>query len=256
MFACLNTIAGIFSVGLPKLGLESLHNIPSSLMPTNLFASWAGFLSHMSSYWDKTSEYISHFDFGETVKAFIALFIVIDILGSIPIILDLRQKGRNVNALKATLISYALMLIFLFVGEGMLRLFNVDIASFAVAGAFVIFLMSLEMILDVELFKNQGPIKEATLIPLVFPLLAGAAAFTTLLTLRSQIAGINIIVAVTLNMIWVYFVVSMTEFVEKFIGKGGIYILRKFFGIILLAISVSMFSSNLSSLIENLHTPH
>ena len=113
-----------------------------------------------------------------------------------------------------------------------------DIESFAVAGAFVIFLLSLEMILDIEIFKNQGPIKEATLVPLVFPLLAGAGSFTTLLSLRAEYASVNIIVALILNMLWVYFVVRMTRKVERVLGKGGIYLIRKFFGIILLAISV------------------
>ena len=123
------------------------------------------------------------FNFQEFLSAFIVLFAVIDIIGSIPIILDLKQKGRSVNSMKATLIAFALLLGFFYAGDMMLRLFQVDIASFAVAGAFVIFMMSLEMILDVEIFKNTGPIKEATLVPLVFPLLAGAGAFTTLLVL-------------------------------------------------------------------------
>ena len=113
------------------------------------------------------------------------------------------------------------------------------------------FLMSLEMILDIEIFKNQGPIKEATLVPLVFPLLAGAGAFTTLLSLRAEYASINIIIALVLNMIWVYFVVSMTGRVERFLGKGGIYIIRKFFGIILLAISVRLFMANISLLLDS-----
>ena len=129
------------------------------------------------------------FDFQEFLSAFIVLFAVIDIIGSIPIILNLKQKGRNVNANKATGISFALLIGFFYAGDMMLKLFQVDIASFAVAGAFVIFLMSLEMILDIEIFKNQGPIKEATLVPLVFPLLAGAGAFTTLLSLRSEYAS-------------------------------------------------------------------
>ena len=133
----------------------------------------------------------------------------------------------------------------------MLKLFHVDIESFAVAGAFVIFLMSLEMILDIEIFKNQGPIKEATLVPLVFPLLAGAGAFTTLLSLRAEYASINIIIALVLNMIWVY--VSMTGRLERFLGKGGIYIIRKFFGIILLAISVRLFMANISLLLDSFH---
>ena len=119
-----------------------------------------------------------------------------------------------------------------------------------VAGAFVIFLMSLEMILDIEIFKNQGPIKEATLVPLVFPLLAGAGAFTTLLSLRSEYAPVNIVVALILNMVWVYVVLKLTDRIERFLGKGGIYVIRKFFGIILLAISARLFTANLTLLIE------
>ena len=190
-------------------------------------------------------------NFQELISAFIVLFAVIDIIGAVPIILDLKQKGRAVNAVQATLIAAALLLGFFFAGDMMLKLFQVDIASFAVAGAFVIFLMSLEMILDIEIFKNQGPIKEATLVPLVFPLLAGAGAFTTLLSLRAEYASINIIIALVLNMIWVYFVVSMTGRVERFLGKGGIYIIRKFFGIILLAISVRLFMANISLLLDS-----
>ena len=131
------------------------------------------------------------FDLQQFLSAFIVLFAVIDIIGSIPIILDLKQKGRPVNAIKATLIAFALLLGFFYAGDMMLKLFQVDIASFAVAGAFVIFLMSLEMILDIEIFKNTGPIKEATLVPLVFPLLAGAGAFTTLLSLRAEYAPVR-----------------------------------------------------------------
>ena len=138
------------------------------------------------------TDFFSAFNFQELISAFIVLFAVIDIIGAIPIILTLKQNGRSVNATKATSISFVLLIGFFYVGDMMLRLFQVDIASFAIAGAFVIFLMSLEMILDVEIFKNQGPIKEATLVPLVFPLLAGAGAFTTLLSLRSEYASINI----------------------------------------------------------------
>ena len=190
------------------------------------------------------------FDFQQFLSAFIVLFAVIDIIGSIPIILDLKQKGRPVNAMKATLIAFALLLGFFYAGDMMLRLFQVDIASFAVAGAFVIFMMSLEMILDIEIFKNTGPIKEATLVPLVFPLLAGAGAFTTLLSLRAEYAPINIILALVLNMVWVFIVLKLTDVIERFLGKGGIYVIRKFFGIILLAISARLFTANLTSLIE------
>jgi multiple antibiotic resistance protein len=184
------------------------------------------------------------FNWQQMVSAFIVLFAVIDIIGSIPIIINLKEKGKDVNATKATVISFALLIGFFYAGDMMLKLFHVDIESFAVAGAFVIF---------IEIFKNQGPIKEATLVPLVFPLLAGAGAFTTLLSLRAEYASVNIIIALILNMLWVYFVVSMTGRVERFLGKGGIYIIRKFFGIILLAISVRLFTANITLLIEALH---
>ena len=194
----------------------------------------------------------TNFNFQQILSAFIVLFAVIDIIGAIPIIIDLKDKGKDVNALKATLISFLLLLGFFYAGDILLRLFHVDIESFAVAGAFVIFLLSLEMILDIEIFKNQGPIKESTLVPLVFPLLAGAGSFTTLLSLRAEYASVNIIVALVLNMLWVYFVVRMTRKVEKVLGKGGIYLIRKFFGIILLAISVKLFMSNITLLMEQI----
>lgn len=194
----------------------------------------------------------TNFNFQQILSAFIVLFAVIDIIGAIPIIIDLKDKGKDVNALKATLISFLLLLGLFYAGDILLRLFHVDIESFAVAGAFVIFLLSLEMILDIEIFKNQGPIKEATLVPLVFPLLAGAGSFTTLLSLRAEYASVNIIVALVLNMLWVYFVVRMTRKVEKVLGKGGIYLIRKFFGIILLAISVKLFMSNITLLMEQI----
>ena len=194
----------------------------------------------------------TNFNFQQILSAFIVLFAVIDIFGAIPIIIDLKDKGKDVNALKATLISFLLLLGFFYAGDILLRLFHVDIESFAVAGAFVIFLLSLEMILDIEIFKNQGPIKEATLVPLVFPLLAGAGSFTTLLSLRAEYASVNIIVALILNMLWVYFVGRMTRKVERVLGKGGIYLIRKFFGIILLAISVKLFMSNITLLMEQI----
>lgn len=190
------------------------------------------------------------FDFQELLSAFIVLFAVLDIIGAIPIILDLKQKGRSVNALKATLIALVLLLGFFFAGDMMLKLFQVDIASFAVAGSVVLFLMALEMILDIEIFKNTGPIQEATLVPLVFPLLAGAGSFTTLLSLRAEYASINIILALLLNMGWVYVVLKMTDRIERILGKGGIYVVRKFFGIILLAIAARLFTANATSLIE------
>ena len=194
----------------------------------------------------------TNFNFQQILSAFIVLFAVIDIIGAIPIIIDLKDKGKDVNALKATLISFLLLLGFFYAGDILLRLFHVDIESFAVAGGFVVFLLCLERIVDIEIFKNQGPIKEATLVPLVFPLLAGAGSFTTLLSLRAEYASVNIIVALVLNMLWVYFVVRMTRKVEKVLGKGGIYLIRKFFGFILLAISVKLFMSNITLLMEQI----
>ncbi|MCH4156362.1 MAG: MarC family protein [Muribaculaceae bacterium] len=188
------------------------------------------------------------FSFLELASAFIALFAVIDIIGSIPIILALKDKGKKVNAMKATLLSFSLMFGFYYAGSLMLKLFNVDINSFAVAGSIILFLMSLEMILDIEIFKDLGPIKEATLVPLVFPLIAGAGAFTTLLSLKAQYADINIIIALVLNMIWVYIVIRLTDKIQRILGKGGIYIVRKFFGIILLAIAVKLFTANFAYL--------
>lgn len=191
----------------------------------------------------------SDFNIQELTSAFIVLFAVIDIIGSIPIIINLKERGQTVNAMKATLISFFLLIGFFYAGDMMLRLFHVDIESFAVAGAIVIFLMALEMLLDVEIFKNQGPIKEATLVPLVFPLLAGAGSFTTLLSLRAEYASINIIIALILNMVFVYVVLRMTDRVEKLLGRGGIYVIRKFFGVILTAIAVKLFMSNITKMV-------
>ncbi|MDR2860162.1 MAG: MarC family protein, partial [Mediterranea sp.] len=185
------------------------------------------------------------FNCQELLSAFIVLFAVIDIIGAIPVIVGLKGKGKEVNAAKATILSFLLLIAFFFAGDMMLRLFRVDIQSFAVAGAFIIFLIALEMLLDVEIFKNQGPIKEVTLVPLVFPLVAGAGSFTTLLSLRAEYAAINIVIALILNMLWVYLVIKMTDRIERFLGKGGVYLLRKFFGIILLAISVKLFATNI-----------
>lgn len=195
-------------------------------------------------------EYLfSRLDLQQIASAFVVLFAVLDVFGSTPVIIDLKQKGRPVNALKATLISAALLVGFFFAGDAMLRLFSVDIESFAVAGSLVIFLMALEMILDIEIFKNIGPIKEATLVPVVFPLLAGAGSFTTLLSLRAEYATPNILVALGINMLIVYCVLRATERVERILSRSAIYLMRKFFGIILLAIAVRLFTANISALL-------
>ena len=195
---------------------------------------------------------LSRLNWQQMLSAFIVLFAVIDVLGSTPIFINLKEKGRPVNATKATLISTGLMVAFYFAGDVILKLFSVDIESFAVAGSIVIFLMALEMILDIEIFKNMGPIKEATLIPVVFPLLAGPGSFTTLLSLRAEYATPNIMIGLMINMIFVFIVLKATERVQEIISKSTIYLMRKFFGIILLAIAVRLFTSNLQSLLSHL----
>lgn len=190
------------------------------------------------------------FSLREIASAFVVLFAVIDITGSIPIILDLKNKQRKFNALLAALISMGLIFAFLFVGEAILGLFNVDIQSFAVAGSLVIFMLAIEMIFGIEIFKNDGPADAATIVPLVFPLIAGAGTLTTVLSLRAEYHMLNIAIAVVLNMLIVYFVLKRVDLAERILGKGGIYILRKFFGIILMAISVKLFASNITILLQ------
>ncbi|MGN0186206.1 MAG: MarC family protein [Paludibacteraceae bacterium] len=198
---------------------------------------------------DNFLNFFGEFDLMQIASAFIVLFAIIDILGSIPIILNLKRQGVDVKPLQTSSVSLAIMLLFLFAGDWILQLFNVDIRSFAVAGALIIFLMALEMVLDVVIFKNTGPSGSAAIVPLAFPLVAGPGAFTALLSLRAEYATINIVIALCLNLLWVYVVLRLTSKIEKVLGEGGIYILRKFFGIILLAIAVKLFVENLDFLI-------
>lgn len=194
---------------------------------------------------------LSRLDGQQIASTFLVLFAVIDVLGSSPIFISLKAKGRPINAMKATLISGALLVGFFYAGDAVLRLFSVDIQSFAVAGALVIFIMALEMLLDVEIFKYSGPLKEATLIPVVFPLIAGAGAFTTLLSLRAEYAQVNILIGLALNLVLVYIVIRAADKIERVVSKTFIYILRKFFGVILLAISIRLFTQNLLPLIHS-----
>lgn len=188
------------------------------------------------------------FSFIQITSATMVLFAIIDILGAIPIILNIKKKASVIHPFRASAIALAILVVFLFTGEGILKLFGVDIQSFAVAGALVIFIFAVEMLLDIELFRNKGPEGSSSIIPLAFPLVAGPGSFTTLLSLRAEYAVENILVALVLNIVFVYFVVRSTSKIERLIGEGGIYVLRKFFGIILLAISVKLFTSNLSYL--------
>jgi len=188
------------------------------------------------------------FNFKNLVSAFIVLFAIIDVTGSLPIFIDLKNKNRTFSPLKASFFSFIIMLAFFFAGKGILSLFNVDDSSFAVAGSIVIFVIACEMTFGWELFKIDNPSGSATIIPVIFPLLAGPGAFTTLIALKTEFSSVVIIAALSINMIIVYFVLRNVVRIEKIIGSGGIFVLRKFFGIILLAISAKLFAENITSL--------
>ena len=200
-------------------------------------------------------DFFSAFNTVEFLSAFIVLFAVIDPIGIMPIVLSIRDKGKIIDPGKAVFYAFSLMLIFFFVGNWILNLFGVDINSFAVAGALIIFLMAIEMVLDIEIFKDSSiAANNATMVPLVFPLLAGAGSFTTLLSLKAEYAGINILIALLANAVVVFIMLSATAHLQRLLGKGGIYFTRKFFGIILLAISVKLFTSNLLHFINTMST--
>ena len=179
----------------------------------------------------------------DIVSVFMVLFAVIDITGSIPYILELKRKSGEIEAGKATLVAYVILLLFLFIGEPFLSLFGVDINSFAIAGSFIIFLLAMEMILGIEIFKQDAHAGGA-IFPIAFPLIAGAGSITTILSLKAEYETINIIIALGLNMIVVYLVLRLTFVFERVLGHGGLQILRKVFGVILLSIAIKLFLSN------------
>ncbi len=191
-----------------------------------------------------------NFSLKEIFSAFIVMFAVIDILGSVPIIIGMKEKKKSFSPINAAIISFGILVAFLFVGQAMLGLFGVDISSFAVAGALVLLVLAIEMIFGIQIFKDDGPTDSATIVPIVFPLIAGAASFTTLLSLRAEYAVENIIVSLFINILFVYLVLNNLDLISKKIGKGGIYVMRKFFGIILLAIAVKLIVSNLHTLLS------
>lgn len=195
----------------------------------------------------------SNFILQQFISAFFVLFAIIDITGSLPIIINLKKRGKKIHPMRATIISFIMFLIFFYVGEAFLNLFHVDISSFAIAGSLIIFIIAMEMILDIEIFKdNVEASKDATFVPIVFPLIAGAGALTTLLSIRSQYNDINILLAVFCNMIIVFLVLKLAKKIERLLGPGILYMLQKFFGIILLAISVRLFTTNIVIQIENI----
>ncbi len=186
----------------------------------------------------------------EILSAFVVLFAVIDITGLLPVIIDFQSKGLKISASKAAIFSLLTFIVFLFAGEALLQLFQVDISSFAIAGSFVLFVMAIEMVLGVEIFRNDGPEGTTTLVPIVFPLIAGAGSFTTLLSLRALYSLPDVIIALLLNIIIVYLAIRFSVVIERVLGKAFVYVLRKFFGVILLAMSVRMFVSNFAKLMD------
>lgn len=189
------------------------------------------------------------FNYNDALSAFLILFAVIDIFGSIPIIVSLRRKVGHVQSEKATIVAGIIMIVFLFIGEQILQLLGVDIESFAIAGSLVIFFLALEMILGITLYKEETP-NTASIVPIAFPLIAGAGTMTSLVSIRAEFEMINILIAIVANMIVVYVVLKNTERLERILGTGGLSILRKVFGIILLAIAVKLFFTNLIPLLN------
>ena len=185
------------------------------------------------------------FNFSEILSTTMVLFAIIDILGSIPVIIELRKKAGHIESEKASIVAMVLMIVFLFAGKTLLAVIGVDVASFAIAGSFVIFAIAMEMVLGLTIFKDDANDSATTsIVPLAFPLIAGAGTMTTLLSLKTEYATQNIIVGIILNMLFVYFVLKNTVRLEKMFGKTGLNILRKAFGIILLAIAIKLFRTN------------
>jgi len=185
------------------------------------------------------------FNFKEILSVSLILFSVIDILGSIPIIIDMRKKSGKIESEKATIAAGVIMVAFLYYGESILRLFGLDVESFAVAGAIIIFLIGMEMILGIHLFKSDPETKTTSIVPLAFPIIAGAGTMTTIITLRAEFRQANILVGIFLNLLLIYIVLKTSAWIERKLGKSGADILRKAFGIILLAIAVKIIKTNL-----------
>ncbi len=198
-------------------------------------------------------EFIKTFNITQFTGAFIVLFAIIDIIGTLPIVMNLQRNGRIVSAPRASIISFVLFVGFMYMGEAFLGLFSLDLSSFAVAGSIIIFVIAMEMVLDLEIFRsNNATGNDATFTPVVFPLIAGAGSFTTLLSIRSQYSDFNILLAVLANVIIVYFALKSSKKLEKILSPGVICIFQKAFGIILLSISVKLFTSNLTMIVGSI----
>lgn len=198
-------------------------------------------------------ELFEQFNLTQFTGAFVVLFAIIDIIGTVPIVINLQHSGRQVSPIRASVISLILFIGFLYVGDAFLSLFSLDVSSFAVAGSIIVFIIAMEMILDVEIFHQNNIVgNDATFTPVVFPLIAGAGSFTTLLSIRSQYNDFNIILAIIANVIVIYAGLKMSGKLEKVLSPGVICIFQKVFGIILLSLAVKLFTSNITVLIASM----
>lgn len=179
------------------------------------------------------------------------LFAIIDIVGSIPILISLKQKVGGINELKATLVSGALMVLFLYAGEAFLSILGLDVRSFAVGGSIVIFILGLEMVLGLEFFKSEKDVKASTVVPIAFPLIAGSGTLTTVMSLKANYGQTTLLVAILINLVIVFIVLKSLGYIAKLLGTAGLIAVRKFFGVILLAIAVKIFATNAPGLISN-----
>jgi multiple antibiotic resistance protein len=195
-------------------------------------------------------EILHQVSFVEIISVFIVMYAIIDITGSIPIFISMEDSGKHIKPLQATSVALGLFLVFFFTGEAILNLFGIDIHSFAVAGAFVLFLLALEMVMGREFIKNESMGSGASIVPVAFPLIAGPGAITALLSLRAEYATVNILIGLLLNIIIDYVVIRLLKKLQKWLGDEVVYVLRKFFGVILLAIAVNMFVNNISVIIS------
>ncbi len=186
----------------------------------------------------------------ELLTVSFTLFAVIDILGSIPLLLSLKKRMGGIPELKATLISGGLMILFLLLGEPLLRVLGVETNSFAVAGSIVIFILGMEMVLGVELFKSEKDAKSTVMVPIAFPMIAGSGTLTTIISLKANYTQVTILIAILANLVVVYLVLKSLAYIERILGPGGMLVIRKFFGVILLAIAVKIFTSNAPGLIK------
>ena len=186
----------------------------------------------------------------ELLTVTFTLFAVIDIVGSVPILISLKEKMGGIRELRATVVSGALMILFLFVGKGFLNLLGLDVRSFAVGGSIVIFILGLEMVLGLEFFKSESNVKAATVVPIAFPLIAGSGTLTTLMSLKANYGETTILIAVLINLVIVFLVLKSLGAIARLLGPAGLIAVRKFFGVILLAIAVKIFATNAPGLIK------